>query len=358
MKRSNNKITFFPNEKKILPNLYSNTNIETINTTKRPNMHIFPKRNSIKEFDSKIFFRNLSYYTYTAFKNSCLKKYSIKKKISNKIREIILYIIDMTFEGYLYQNKHKTEIIDMDTFLKFYIYFLKNKPLRKKYIPIELANYKRSGKIDLKYDKENIYNNLTNDEKNSIEDFIYYLGVWNDDKIFKKNTRGIRLNYKYITNKNNIKENNNNNYFCIIEYEPTALENEDLTIPESIPDNYNLGNLLQEIFYNQLNINNKANDLIKNHPNGKWDYIPYKISLMGYPLSGRKTLAKKIINIYPNIKMYSMRRIINYYFDLYLQLVNPEEIPEEKIPKKQQGKNDKANNKIPDKEKERVYEKF
>ena len=358
MNSMNNQITFFPNEQKILPNLYSNTNIETINTTKRPNMHIFPKRNSIKEFDSKIFFKNLSYYTYTSFKNSCLKKYSKKKKISNKIREIILYIIDMTFEGYLYQNKHKTEIIDMDTFLKFYIYFLKNKPLRKKYIPIELANYKRSGKIDLKYDKENIYNNLTNDEKNSIEDFIYYLGVWNDDKIFKKNTRGIRLNYKYITNKNNIKENNNNNYFGIIEYEPTALENEDLTIPESIPDNYNLGNLLQEIFYNQLNINNKANDLIKNHPNGKWDYIPYKISLMGYPLSGRKTLAKKIINIYPNIKMYSMRRIINYYFDLYLQLVNPEEIPEEKIPKKKQGKNDKENNKIPDKENESVFEKF
>ena len=29
-----------------------------------------------------------------------------------------------------------------------------------------------------------------------------------------------------------------------------------------------------------------------------------------------------------------MRRIINYYFDLYLQLVIPEEIPEEKFLKK------------------------
>ncbi len=71
----NNQFTFFPNEQKILSNLYSNTNLETINKIKSPNMHIFPKRNSIKEFDSKIFFRNLFYYTFTSFKNSCLKKY-------------------------------------------------------------------------------------------------------------------------------------------------------------------------------------------------------------------------------------------------------------------------------------------
>ncbi len=55
----------------------------------------------------------------------------------------------------------------------------------------------------------------------------------------------------------------------MIEYEPTALENEDLIILESITDNYNLGNLLQEIFISQFNINNKTNKLIKNHLNGK-----------------------------------------------------------------------------------------
>ena len=120
---------------------------------------------------------------------------------------------------------------------------MKNKPLRKKYIPVELVNYKRSGKIEQIYDRKKICNDLTNDEKNLIEDYIYYLGVWNDDKIIKNNMRGIRFNYKYITNKNYAKENNKNNYFGIVEYEPTALENEDLTLPESVPDNYNFGNL-------------------------------------------------------------------------------------------------------------------
>jgi hypothetical protein len=192
---------------------------------------------------------------------------------------------------------------------------------------------------------------LTNEDKNYIEDYIYYIGVWNDDKIYDKSLRGIKLDYKYITNDNVHKENvgnnfNNNNYFGIVEYEPTALESEDLSLPNTVPDNYNLGNLLLEILSNRFNSDNKNNinnaqnipkvNDINNPPclNGKWDYIPYKISLVGYPLSGRKTVAKKIANIYPNLKIYQMQRIINYFFNLYLQLADPVEKPEEKIDKK------------------------
>ena len=107
----------------------------------------------------------------------------------------------MAMEGYIYQTKHKSEIMDLETFLKFNIYFLKNKRLRKKYIPVEELLYKRSGKIEQDIEIENLYNNnLTNEDKNYIEDYIYYIGVWNDDKIYDKNLRGIKLDYKYITN--------------------------------------------------------------------------------------------------------------------------------------------------------------
>ena len=223
----------------------------------------------------------------------------------NRIKEIILYIIDMTMEVYIYQLKHKCEIMDLETFIKFNLYFIKNKNLRKKYIPEEESVYKRSGKIDQTNEIENINKNaLTNEDKNSIEDYIYYIGEWDDKKIFNNKLRGIRFDYKYITNNINneekiINKSNNNSYFGIIEYEPTALESEDLTIPNSVPDNYNLGNLMYEILSNHFNINeiNLNNNNEENNNlvqlNGKWDYIPYKISLIGYPLSGRKKKKKK-----------------------------------------------------------------
>ena len=361
-KSGKNKFTFYPNNQKTLPKLNSSSNMDNIKASKS-SLNIYKKDESLNKFDSKLFFKNLSHYTCSSYKNICEKKYLKKKKISNKIREIILYIVDMAMEGYIYQSEHKSEIMDVNTFIKFYLYFLKNKPLRKKYIPVELANHKRAGKIEQIYDRENICNNFTNEEKNYIEDYIYYLGIWNDEKIIKNNLRGLRLNYKYITNKNYIKENNKN-YFGMIEYEPTALENEDLTLPDSIPVNYNLGNVLQEIISHHYNkpgyeINNDISPSL----NGKWDYIPYKISLIGYPLSGRKTLAKKITNIYPNMKIYSMRKIINYFFDLYLQLADPEIKPEEKQSKKKGKKinkkeKEKENDiKIPDREKESVFER-
>ena len=360
----NNKFTLYPKYRKNLPKLNSFSNID-INIASKTSLNKYPYQNNepINKFDSKLFFQNISHYTVSSYKESCEKKYLKKKKLSIKIKEIVLYMIDMTMEAYIYQKEHKSEIIDIETFYKFYIYFMKNKPLRKKYIPPELIKYKRSGKIEQIIDREKICNNLTNDEKNLIEDYIYYLGVWNDDKIIKNNMRGIRFNYKYITNKNYVKENNKNNYYGMVGYEPTALENEDLTLPVSSPDNFNFGNLFQELLSHQYN--KPENEINTNNIsplfNGKWDYIPYKISLIGYPLSGRKTLAKKITNIYPYMKIYSMHEIINYFFDLYLQLVDPEIKQEEKIPKKKGKKNDKKEKensiKNQDGEKESEFEK-
>ena len=369
-----------------LPQLYSTKSNNNNNNNISNNLTTLKllRRNSIKEFNSKSFFQYLSYQTYSSYKSKCQKKYEKKRKISKRIKEIILYIIDMAMEGYIYQTQHKSEMMDLETFLKFNIYFLKNKRLRKKYIPVEELLYKRSGKIEQDIDIENLLNNsLTNEDKNYIEDYIYYIGVWNDDKIYDNNLRGIKLDYKYITNNNTNKDNvgnnfNNNNYFGIIDYEPTALESEDLTLPNTVPDNYNLGNLFLEILSNRLSSNNgninieqnisQANN-INNPPllNGKWDYIPYKISLVGYPLSGRKTVAKKLANIYPNLKIYQMQRIINYFFNLYLQLADPVEKPEEKKDKKKGKKNEKTKEnekekekaaKITDKDKESVFEKY
>ena len=326
-------------------------------------------KNQINEFNSETFFQNLINETSSAFKSQCKEKKEKKRRIENKIKEIILYIIDMTMEIYIYQNINKCEKMDLKTFLKFNIYFMKNKRLRKKYIPEEEYEYKRSGKIDQTKEIEKLNkNDLSNEDKNSIEDYIYYIGIWNDKIIFDNKLRGIKLDYKYITNNINNEEKkgnkfNNNNYFGIIEYEPTALESEDLTIPKSVPDNYNLGNLMSELLSNHFNINdNNIENNNYSQLNGKWDYIPYKISLIGYPLSGRKTVAKKIVDIYPNLKIYSMNKIISHYYNLYLQLSDPIEKPDEKknkknIKKEENSKEKEETKKINDKDKESIFEK-
>ena len=364
----NSELSFISSNQSLLPNVFSTRNIDNINSINKINKFSTMNQESTKEFNEKLFFQDLSNQTLSSFKFQCEKKYLKKRRVSKGIKDIVLYIIDMTMEGYIYQKEHKSEIMDLDTFLKFNIYFLKKKRLRKKYIPVEEVHYKRSGKIEQKIDKEMIINNLTNEAKNYIEDYIYYLGIWNDDIIYDQILRGIRLEYKYITNKQNNKENKNN-FGTLIEYEPTALESEDLTLPNSVPDNHNLGELLLEIFSLQFNneILNNNNNINQNFLNGKWDYIPYKISLIGYPLSGRKTLAKKISETYPNMKIYIMRRIINYYFEIYLQLADPIDIPEEKQTKKKPKKNEakkeneeedsETNIKITDKEKESIFER-
>ena len=345
-----------------LPQLsaFRNTNINTLT--------IFDKKDTLGEkFSSNEFFETMSYLDYNSFNNQCKNKYMKKRIISKKIKEIVLYIIDMAFEGYLYQIQNECEIMDLRTFLKFNIYFLKNKRLRKRFIIKEDNIYKRPGKIDQVIDFEKIYNSFTFEEKNLIEDYIYYLGIWNDNLIFDKNFKGIKLDYKYIISALNYKRNSliinhkNNNHAYLNEYEPTFLENEDITIPSEVPDNYNLGNLYQEIFSQHYNLKNN-NDI--NNTINKWDYIPYKISLIGYPLSGRKSLAKKIINIYPNLKIYSIRKIINYYFDLYLKYSDPIEIPQTEKSVKKKGKkeeikekNVKINTIDKEKEKESIFEK-
>ena len=91
------------------------------------------------------------------------------------LKEIVLFIIDMAMEGYFYQTKNKNELMDLNTFLKFNIYFLKNKPLRPKLIIIEDNEYKRSSRFDddEKINIDEIRSTLTNEEKYLIQDYKY-----------------------------------------------------------------------------------------------------------------------------------------------------------------------------------------
>ena len=337
-----------------------------------------------KIFNSKKFFEKLNKLNYLTNKLKSEQKQKIKDKHSIPIREIVLFIIDMAMEGYFYQKQNKMELMDLKTFLKFNIYFLKNKPLRKKLIIKEDNEYKRSSKLEENIDIEKLISSLTNEEKYLIQDYIYYLGIWNDERIYDKKLRGLKLEYKYInsnTNNNNI-NSFNSNYFGFNEYEPTVLENEDLSLPKYNTDDYIIGNTIIDVLdhkfndnkipnnnelklnikqNNNININKNNDKNINNLQNGsKWDHIPYKIALIGYPLSGRKTVSERINNKYPNIKIYTMNQIIKDYYELYLKY---SDLPDKPVKNKNAKKKGKKNEKEKEKEKnkskgkETIFEK-
>ena len=328
--------------------------------------HKFNEPEKEETFNSKKFFEKLDKLNYFTNSIENEKKHKIKDKHMKIIKEIVLYIIDMTMEAYFYQRQTKKDLIDMDTYLKFNIYFLKNKILREKVIIIEDNEHKKPNKFNLDVDIEKLTASLTNEEKYLIKDYIYYLGIWNEDRIYDNKLKGLKLEYKYIdTNDNNNNVSSvNNNYFGITDYEPTALEIEDLTLPKYNLANYIFGNSILEILEQKFNSNDNSviNNQIKNDNNlnninissknySKWDYIPYKIALVGYPLSGRKTISERINNKYPNMKVYSINKIIREYHQLFLKLSDPPENPlKNKLSKKNVKKNEKDKETIQEKQ--------
>ena len=328
--------------------------------------HKFNEPEKEETFNSKRFFEKLEKLNYFTNLIECEKKHKITDRHMKIIKEIVLYIIDMTMEAYFYQRQTKKDLIDLDTYLKFNIYFLKNKILREKVAIVEDNEHKKPNKFELDLDIEKITSSLTNEEKYLIKDYIYYLGIWNEDRIYDNKLKGLKLEYKYIdTNDNNNNVTSvNNNYFGISDYEPTALEIEDLTLPKYNLGNYIFGNSILEILEQKFNgnDNNAISNQIKNDNNlnnintglksySKWEYIPYKIALVGYPLSGRKTISERINNKYPNMKVYSINKIIREYYQLFIKLSDPPEKPvKNKLSKKNVKKNEKDKETIQEKQ--------
>ena len=371
-KKNINLSKFYQSQTDFRPTLFSN---QKLNSSRNE------QKKEETSFNSKKFFEKLNKINYLSNLSYTNQKHKIKNAHFKLIKDIVLFIIDMAMEGYFYQNQNKKELLDLKTFLKFNIYFLKNKPLRKKLIIIEDNEYKRSSKLDDNdIDIEKLVSSLTNEEKYLIQDYIYYLGVWDDERIYDKKLRGLKLEFKYVNYTNNNANSFNNSYFGLNEYEPTVLENEDLLLPKINVNNTLIGNTIIDILDHKFTASNKNtnNNEIKlaliensskninvnlnklNDNNSKWDYIPYKIALVGYPLSGRKTVAEKINIKYPNIKIYSISQIIKDYYELFLKYSDPpENPPKNKNSKKKKKKNDKINEKEKNKNKskETFFEK-
>ena len=287
---------------------------------------LLENRNEI--FDKEKYFEEINKLNYIEYNEYCKKRYDIFSEHYSYMKNIILLIFDITMEGYFYQKEHKTDVLNMKFYLKLIKLFLKNKKLRRPKIDNEYEKLKQMNKLEDNIDIDNII--LSEDEKFLLKDYLYYIGFWSKEKITDNELIGKKLDYKLIL-VDKIK-----NLGKFEEYEPTETENEDLTLPKNNINDFNYGDLILEIIENRYsNKKDITNNLEKNL--SKWNYIPYKISLIGYPFSGKKYISEKIIKKYPNLKIYSIQKILREYISHYKKISEPiENLPKFKSMKHNQ----------------------
>ena len=163
---------------------------------------------------------------------------------------------------------------------------------------------------------------LTNEDDIKKFDYISYINSFND-LIIPNEERGKKLPYPELYKEFYSKQNNHD--VDIKEYEPNLIESENLYLPRNPKiKNYKFSEIIETIIENKFNATqNKKIDLYniinKFEKRGKYYYIPIKIVLNGYPLSGKKTQCHLIREKYKGIKIYNpeviLRRKMKEYFE-------------------------------------------
>ena len=266
---------------------------------------IINKGINLNKFDENIFFEKVDNLDIQEFKEYCEKKQKKYRKNFFMIKELVILILKVT----------KNDLIDIPFYLKLVKLFLKNKTIKRKIVIDEFRQIKEVPKIYEIIDINKI--KLSKDELLFLKDYLYYTGFWNKKNIIDKEIFGMKIEYKLL-----YKDSNHHN---IEEYEPTEMEQEDLTLPSKILNNFDLGDLVLEYIESKYS-NIPDSNIHKNSEKlSKWFYIPYKLSLIGPSLIGNKYVAQQVNNKYPNLKIYSVHKILKDLCTLYKKLNEPEE---------------------------------
>ena len=263
-------------------------------------------------FDKDIFLSILDKCDVDIFNKIILKRKLKRNKDFPLIREISLLIIEMSLEIFFYKEESEQELVDIETYTKLLELFVNNKPMRERMVDAEARLIKERNKDNEEINPDKLV--LTNDEKNTKNDFKNYVGAWKDDIIMIKEFKGGNSNSDRI------------NIFFPPDYEPTEDEIEDIESPQYNVENYLYGDVILELMDNKFSYKNKDRE---NNMGGKWDHINYKLALIGYPFCGKKFIAGEINKKYPNLKIYSVQNILRHYLEEY-KTINE---PIEKLPK-------------------------
>ena len=258
--------------------------------------------NKTNEFSYKLFFKEVDNLDMKDFNNYCENKYKIYRKHYALIKKLVLLIINVTMEGYIYQAETKKDLIDIPFYLKLIKLFIKNKKIKRKTIIDEFKKIKEVSQINEIIDINKI--KLKKDELLFLKDYSYLIGFWNKSRIIETEIFNKKLDYKLLFyDKRNIEE-----------YEPTEMENEDLTIPNKLISNYDFGDFITEFIEHNYSQMRKLSDVNEDSNQiSKWFYIQYKIVLVGQSFIGNKYLSQQFNKKYPYLKIYSVHKLLQEY---------------------------------------------
>lgn len=272
-----------------------------------------PNMSTEEQFNRNFFFTSLNNKSLDQSVKESQIRIKTKDEDTPLIKKIIYQIIELTEECYEYQKTKKEDYLDLDLFKKWNDMFINNIPLVNRDEDLEAKQIKQStNDEDQTLDMTQVP--YTEIEENEVMDYLFYVGNWDYTQIIPDEEKGKKINYEYIV------DNYKN------DFEPTTEEIDDATVPKNNSTNYQFGEIVDMIVDQKLG---NQEDLIKEISEGKWEHIPFKICLLGYPLSGKKTLAQKIKEKYQNIKVYSVNEILQDYVKEWDNI----NIPVEKLPK-------------------------
>ena len=299
-----------------------------------------------KSFDKESFYEEMNKLNYENFKKSSEER-KIKKENKNKlIKPILEKMIEITEYIHDYQEIKGVKLLDnskWDEIMDKFINFENIKEEEKE----EIISEEEVSEYLFDYGEK-----LNEVDKLILFDYMNYLNIYND-LIIPTSIRGKK--YKYYELYEEV-YNLTNNEVDIKEYEPNEEEIENLILPKTpyFP-NYKFFDIIESAIKNKYNKKNNLNLINKNDiycQKGKYFYLPIKISVTGYPMSGKKSQSQLINNKYQNIKLFDPEKILENKLEEYKELKEP-------VEKTTKSKNMKPNQlEQLNKEREEKLEKF
>ena len=284
--------------------------------------NILDKSNSdLNAFDKESFFEEMNKLNYENFRKESQKRKMKKEKKNKLMKPILEKIIEITEYIYDYQENKGVQLLDNTKWEEIMDKFINWEEIKENEEDEVISQEEISEYLFDYGDKLNENDNLI------LFDYINYLNIFND-LIIPTTLRGKR--YKYYELYEEI-YNLGNNDVDIKDYEPNEDEIENLILPKTPNyENYKLYDIIEKVIkikYKKLENNNlnKENNTDIYSQKGKYFYLPIKISITGYPMSGKKIQSHLINNKYQNIKIFDPQEILENKIEEYKELKEPVE---------------------------------
>ena len=295
-------------------------------------------------FDKKLYLEEINKLDRETFSKEFEKKLKKFEKNQKLMEPILNEILELTDYIENYQERKGVYLLDNSKWDELMIKF-------KNYEPF----FDEEEKIAEKKEDESIYlfdygEKISQEENKKIFDYINYMDMFND-LIIPNEIRGKKYQYQELYKDFYSKQNNQG--LDIKEYEPNEEESENLFLPKN-PNikNFKFSDIIENMIENKYNIS--QNKTVKEGPNnttniyeqkGKFFFLPIKMVINGYPMSGKKTQSQLINEKYKGIKIYDPQKLLENKMKEYQEIKELKEQPDKGAPAKGKHKNKKEDKK-------------